>query len=759
MSRKKRTSFMDDLSGVETAAPSMLSMAEPVVSAPLVDDTFIFVPQTAQRYEPEEESLSLPDPVAMIKRAIQADLDPSVFTEKEFPRAANVIDWCHNPNLLGSDIRLYPKQFEVMTHFFKDCCYQCSDLDFIFDVPVDAHIDDLMDRFCLLEYGVCPRCRQNRTEMLSEWHLDPRFHAISTLDESITPRPVPPNEFTGVWGQRSGKSLIPGAILFTYILHRYLALPSVARYFDEPSNKVFDAVFVSPKLDQVRRNMWEPFRHAYQSSPWFAEYRAHRKDQEKKTGVTLYREQQTFLAFVGKRLAVHMSAANASTLRGGTRFFSTVDELAWFNVREDGKVATGARSGEQVYTALRNSLSTLQLAADWRRRHLGDYDALDAYMVNVSSPSSINDPIMQLGAVSPKRPRMFYTHYATWEVNPKWTLELLREQYDEATIQRDFAAIPPKAASPFFPDDGFETLTSLTYEPPKNAVKMFEYSIKIGEDPGGGRVMLQPTLSDIRPDRHTPRLLMVDNGEKKNAFAICIGRYLVDRDAILIEELIEVCPWKGHHIDLAWCYDEVVLKLVQSFNFMFVGYDRWESTYAINNLRMKHKTDAQRYSLKWKDFEAFRDDIRAAKVWFAKPEIDPAKLLSMRDLAMRARYPKAHLQVQLCTVNQFGKRVFKPDGGNDDLFRTSVLLHRFVRANQKLVAQKSKRVRIPGQQRFTARFASRGGAQQSSGQSRYSMTLGMGAQPQRPQQDSDQTRNRGRGVPRHRAVGGGRGRR
>jgi len=659
---------------------------------------------------PRDDELSLPNPVELIQQAIAADLDPAVFTEQPFPVADNIIHWCHSNDMLGGDIRLFPRQFEVLVHFFRDCCYSCSDLDYIFDVPVDASLDDLYDRFVLLRHGVCPKCKQNRTEILSEWMTDPSYRRHTNLDEDVDPRPVPPNEFVGVWGQRSGKSMVTASSAFTYILHRYLALPNINRYFDEPSNKVFEATFVAPKLDQVKIYMWEPFTYVYHESPWFREYLQHTKDREKKFGVQLYREQQTFLAFVGKRLAIHMSASNAQTLRGGTRFFATIDEYGWYNVKADGG-GRGVRSGEQVYAALRNSLSTLQEAADWRRNHLDDYDAIDAYMFNVSSPSSINDPIMQLGAAAPQRPRMFFSHHATWDVNPKWTRRSLEEQFDPDTVQRDYAAIPPKAASPFFRDDGFEILSSVTYEAPPNAVVPFEYDISIGEDPAGGRVMLQPRLTNIHSDRSTPRILTVDNGEKKNAFAVCMSRYLVDRDALLVESLIEVCPWKGHHIDLAWCYNEVVLKLCQHFNFIFVAYDRWESTYAINDLRMNHKVDAQRYSLAWKDFEAFRDDLQSAKVWFSKPEIDPGKLLKIQDPALRAQHPKAHLQVQLCTVNQFKKQVFKPDGGNDDLFRTVVLAHHFLRSNQKEITQKSRRARPAGavNQQFVARFASRHG--------------------------------------------------
>lgn len=672
-----------------------------------------------------DDTIELPDPVELIKRAIEADLDPAIFEEDEFPRAGNVIEWCTSPDFLGGDMKPFPKQFEHLVHFFRDCCYQCSDIDYIHNVPRAATYDELLDRFVLLNCGVCPKCKRNRHDILSEWFSDSRFRDYTDLKDSIIPRPAPHNEFVGVWGQRCGKSLMSGCFAFTYVLHRYLQLPSVNRYFDEPSSKVFDAAFVSPKLDQIRRNLWEPLRHAYQASPWFEQYRNYLKEREKRFGVPLYREQQTFVAFVGKRLSMHMSASNASTLRGGTRFWTCIDELAWFNVREDGKKATGARSGEQVYDALHRSLSTLQLASDWRRTQLKDYDALDAYMFNVSSPSSMYDPIMALSERSPSKVRMYYTWAPTWEIHPKFTEAALRELYEDENFERDYGAVPPKAAKPFFHDPDFTTLKSLVHEKPVNSFDLFNYSIEVADDPLSTRQVLQLLLKDIHPDLKTPRMLMVDNGETNNSFALTISRYMPERDGLLLEAAIEISPWRGHSIDLAWCYDEVVLTLCKNFNFLYVGYDRWESTYAINDLRMNHQIDAQRYSLKWADFEKFRDDLQAARIWFNEPEIDPDEVLKIRDLGLRARYPMAHLLAQICTVNQFGNKVHKPDGGNDDLFRTLVLHHYFLRKNIKDIKKRSKyMLRQGAQQRVVGQYVSRG----QMGGGRIRKVFGKGAQ-------------------------------
>ena len=122
--------------------------------------------------------------------------------------------------------------------------------------------------------------------------------------------------------------------------------------------------------------------------------------------------------------------------------------------------------------------------------------------------------------------------------------------------------------------------------------------------------------------------------------------------------------------------------MVRTFNIQKVLYDRWESSYAVQDLRTNYGVDAERYSLKWKDFEQFREGVRGARVGFPVPEVDPDELLQTNNLVERARTPRAHFLLQLTTVNQFGKIIAKPDQGNDDLFRCAVLARREI-ANNK----------------------------------------------------------------------------
>ncbi|KKN21811.1 hypothetical protein LCGC14_0921680, partial [marine sediment metagenome] len=577
---------------------------------------------------------TLPDPVELVRQAVKADLDSAVLKERRFDVAKNSIEWCTSHRYLNASDPLWPRQIEMLARFFEDVCYFCSDTDYVHNVLVDDSVGNVMDRFCLLEHGVCPRCQRNRLEMLQEWQRDPRYVKYHAWDSSVNLRGVPPNEFCGIWGQRSGKSFAVATFFWTYILHRYLAIPNVPAYYRLASNTVLEAVFVAPVKEQVKTYMWLPFFHVYDASPWFREYVDHLKSEEGKIGIPLYHRSVESLAFPSKRLAVYMKAANSGTLRGGTRIWATLDELGWFSATEDGKKRAGIKDGTEVFTSLNRSLRTVRTRANKRRSQLSDHDVLDAYMFCISSPSSVNDPIEQRAAIASKTPRMMHTRYATWEVNPEEDEETIREEEgsDEVKFKRDYCAQPPRAASPFIAQS---PLLQQLVDHEQTTRKLFVYEVAAQVEHDTGITLLRPTLKRRAADKITPRVLTVDNGEKQNSFSVCMASYYPEHDGILLEEFLEVAPYRHHQVDLQWCYDELVLGLVNTFNVVAVYYDRWESSYAVRDLRTNHHIDAERYSLKWKDFDQFREDLRGSKIWFPVPECDPEELLQTNNLVER----------------------------------------------------------------------------------------------------------------------------
>jgi hypothetical protein len=691
----------------------------PALTTPLQEtygDIYAALDAAAELGEQEQDG-EIPSPVDLMKLAISADLDPSIFTEQSFPVAENVIDWCRNSRFLGFTGELRPKQYEVLTRFFSDVCYLCSDADYVHNVPVDDDIGNVIDRFVLLRHGICPKCRRNRTEMLSDWLLDSRFRKYNDhFEDGVQLRPVPPNEFCGVWGQRSGKSYTVATFATPYILHRYLALPNPPRYFNRPANVLFQATFVAPTLYQVEDNLWNPFREVYENSPWFKEVRKYLQDEGKRLGVELYHAPKRFILFPSKRIIVHIQAASIITLRGATRIFFALDELGHFNVTEDGKRRVGVKDGTEVFNALENSLVTVRSQANRRRREMNDYNALDAYAFNISSPSSVSDPIMLRAAAASTSPRMLYTHFATWEVNPDEDEETIKEQKasDKESLMRDFYAIPPRALSPFFPNHTL--VKELVLE---DAAKEYLFTYKTEkEERSDGVSVLRPVLQDVHPDPFQARILGVDNGERRDSFALCVARYDPDNDSIIYEEFLEVAPYKGYYVDLGWCYTSLIIPLLQAFNPVQVVFDQWQSAVQIHDLRNNYGVEADQYTLKWKDFEDFGHSLNDVKVRLPVPETDPDDLMKIRTVALRADYPRAHFQLQLTTVEQFGRRIMKPNNGTDDLFKTAVLCHAQILKNKdKYTKRALGRGRHSGRGGSVGSFrgaSERGGARGSS---------------------------------------------
>lgn len=1145
-------------------------------------DYGIFVPKES------EDTSFLPDPVEMVRQAIACDLDSSALSEHRFAESTNIIDWCRGHQWLNASTELFPRQIEVLSRFFEDICYFCSDAEYVHNVPVDDRVGDVLDRFCFLQHGVCPNCKRNRREMLEDWIKDSRYGRLRTStgsyegfswDQAVIPRPVPPNEFVGIWGQRSGKSLLVATFMWTYILHRLLAQTSLPRYYRIMDNAVLEAAFVAPTKHQVEKYMWMPFMNMWDSSPWFKQVTRYLEQESKRLGVSLYRRQQTFIIFPGKRLAVHMLAANSANLRGGTRVFCLVgntlvnttkglipieqkqdlinnqiyingethavvthidagkkpvvqvtlrrgfsltataqhrlrvlthdltvtwkrvgdlvigdciavglgatfstqllltympkkevtymlqvcefvankgsfcfsdicsaidaknirsflhplvkrgmltkkgklggnynyaitdkfdlnllkkemrrpkfktrdnaifptemtedlgyllgyyvsegsysenakiftftntdkrvidhfvscfertfgvqpyvsfcasaqnrkavytvvvscpiikdflryvglkpsvshtksvpwsilqapkqvvlaflsayiegdghistkticasscsqrlikqlqllllrlkilsqiiterkakaatektdfhhalyglrlhrpsaiqlaklltcctkgkdfdfnlsrlshddfkvpfltpycdasysaqpkwiyttsslnavhdnyaidrlqkerpdlhnrvmalqdtdtvwlpvtnlaqlglksvydltisgdehafiangvvvhncsdDELGWFNSTEDGKKRASVRDGTEVFTSLERSLRTVRSGAERRRKQLGDFNAIDGYMANISSPSDISDPIEQRASIAPKSFRMFFTRYKTWDVNPNEDEDLIREETAGSPIKftRDYCAIPPMATNPFIQDE--KVIDQIIAD---KAPRICEVTVQ-AEQQTEGLALLRPKLSKLIADHAIPRCIAIDNGERKNSFALCVARYYPEQDGMLVEELVEVAPAQGSMVDLASCYNDLILPLVKQLRCIHVVYDQWESSYAVADLRTNHKIDAQRYSLKWKDFELFRQDLLGLRVFMGKPEVAWRQVLATTDLVERAQWPRAHFQSQLATVNEQGKRLTKPLKGNDDLFRTVTLAHYFITKHREL---------------------------------------------------------------------------
>jgi len=626
-----------------------------------------------EKRKPEGEIL---DPTDLLLEAISNGLDAGYaqIDDRDIERAPNAVVWMLSPKYLN--IKPYPKQIEDAIHIFTAACYFCSDTEYLLDIPVDEKLGNIRDRTVLMRYGKCPRCGRNAMEMRREWCLDP----ANTFGGRI--RPVPPNDIVALEGQRSGKST-KTAMFSTWVLHQYLMLPNPTKYFNLLENVgALHSTFVSVTAEQAWENLWQPFSDFIDSSPWFRRYHKWLDDRGKELGIELWNKPDTYLWYGVKRLALSFAPADQRTLRGRTRFIGAVDEIGWFGASKDRTGTSRVRAdGDGTVRALDRSLATLRNNSIKKRKK--GKNPPDAYLFTISSPSSRTDPIMRRYKKAERSLRMYYVKRETWNSNPNFTEESLREQEgdaDERDFQCDFAVNPPYSDDPWW--DSLDALMELCS--PKDQ-HLWYGKPQIVRDPTSQRTRyLTYKIEKMNTDKMTPRILAFDMGHKACSFSWVIARYDKQEDTVIVEDVGELAPNQElqERIHFGAMWDDLIKPLIENFLFLNIVWDRWESTRYVADIRTKYKIRADQYSPGMKDGKNFKSDMLNGRIVFPKPECAISELEVGDNVAMALK-PKAHLLFQCLTARNGNGLPLKPHGkmNNDDTLRAALLAQIYIRAN------------------------------------------------------------------------------
>lgn len=619
-----------------------------------------------------EDSNSFEMLQGLVDQVINTGLDPSIFdVDLDVKFAKNVIEFTVGPEFMNMPI--WARQAEQAVRLFCDYCPKCTDEEFFSDIPVNASVGTFRSKVVLLEDGVCPVCSKNRRDLFDRlpWEL------VSCL------------------GQRSGKTALTGGIVVPYYVHRFLGFKNPARFYGLMSNSFFEITFVAVTAGQAKRTLWTAFKEAISQSPWFTDYISKVRDVERDRGFdkgTLFKLMDSFIWFGNKQLGCSYAAADMKTLRGSTRVVSAIDELAWFNASKEAVRA----NADETYTALSNSLRSVRSASDvlWDQ---GEYKTLPGMMINISSPSSQYDKMMSLLKEGEKDKRKVCFHLASWEASPLITRKSLEteEQNNPVNFWRDFGARPPVADSPFI--ESKQAIMDMQL-PSKPIISWRPKFIRDKVDPDKNRyvgVDVMGSLADNRV-RMVPRVIAVDCGEMQNSFAIGIyhlepadgdggNRFNVVTDAVIeakpekIQETGEIIPV---HFPTMFGVVKSLCDRNKGLHIAAVLYDRWQSTSQIQELR-EMKVKAERYSPRDNDFKSLRNLVYAGNFKMPQWEHKEFTDLDITDVQQVRLAPYTHMAVQFATVREIGLKVIKPEVGDDDLFRTSVLAAWYMNENQK----------------------------------------------------------------------------
>lgn len=623
---------------IETPMPDVL--AEPSGnSLPMV------VPGTIDTFDIQE----------VLKKAISSKsiVSPDIkINDGDFALADNFLEFCLNPKLLNQ--KPYASQALIGLRLFGEWCIHCSDKDYFDNYGVGDTLDHVQSKIVPLVHGKCPHCKRSQQKAYMRGRINLYYElAISA-------------------GQRSGKSAVV-AMLSAYITHRMLKLQKPNEVYGLLPSNTLHGTFVALTYAQAKDTLWDPFYGNILASPWFQEYHSMLDDYTARTGEELYKLNDTFVMYRHRRLLMYPAGPDKRTLRGRTRFLSSIDELGWFdNSADSGKVKMDAT---QVYQALERSLLTVRAAADnlWSK---GFTDIPTGYFINVSSPSSVRDKIMELVRKSQGSRVILGLIRPTWEMNPGVLRDnpvIVNEfKNDPIGAMRDYGAQPPLSSNQFL---SAGIVTGAIGDKP-NAV------ILQHQEKRSKKTKDMMRFATIQKARRTgkPSCLALDAGYVNNSFAMAIG-HLADHKFPVIDAVMEVMPLPGVPLNFSRIYKSVIVPMLDARNVQLVAADRWNSIKILSDIEEDHEVQTRQYSLKYADMRLFKDYLEDKRILLPNPKRELDEITTYD----QSNYPSVfkndaigHFYLQLLTVQDTGSQIIKGDQLTDDMVRASMLCVRML---------------------------------------------------------------------------------
>jgi hypothetical protein len=531
-------------------------------------------------------------------------------------RTPNAVEWGTGAKWLGVDSLFHHvRQYQILRDFFQLRCPlpSCNDQS---EAAADCwgkgreylQSENLLVFNTSANEDVCPSCKTTR----SEFNQDKLFTLY--------------NQMHLVCGMRSGKTSV-AAVMGTYIEHCIIALGhkhGLDKYFKQLPGQKLDITFIASTDVQSKDTIWAKYTELRRHSDWYQNYVRWTKklEVEQKTPNGMkplsYEELEKEIRndFLG--LNVKSMNSNSGGMAGRTRIAAFVDELARFEVSDT------ARGADEVYRVLENSLRTIRSISvknpeiPW----LGT-------MVSVSSPISIEDKSMRLLKQAPQIKGMYAKHYATWDFNPEQPRDMFDDDFSKDPIgaMRDFGAMPPSAASPLISDP--DMFRRMAIQPDLKPTTQFRQVVHTDR---AGREYISAQLTNSRLSSDGERFICFDASSSFDQFAgACAhGEWVETPEG---RQLITVYDWvfrllpEGKPRRDVW-FDfvvQVIEQMAKSYVIGRVEFDRWQSTYLIQQIRDRGISTEMR-GTKTDDFLKFVADVNFSRVRMLPPNPDDAQL-------------------------------------------------------------------------------------------------------------------------------------
>lgn len=467
--------------------------------------------------------------------------------------------------------------------------------------------------------------------------------------------------------------------LWSYQTHQLLKLKNPSAFYGIKAGTILHMNMVGLTYTGVKQAVWDPFMATVSDAPWFKLYHEILDDAAERVGEDeLYKIKDGFVFYKNASLWLAPSSPSRRNLRGRTRVFAGVDEMGHFSENQD-RVNI---SGLEVWRALTRSMSTVRPAIR-RLRKRGVVGVPQAITVSISSPWEVSDPQMQLFNSS-QRPEMRKTMLSvkrpTWEANPDVTFEDLADEFalDPVSAWRDYGCAPPYSTASFV--NGIEPFKRVIDRKHKNAVSQRTIAVKPPKKRRRGsetRVAVSARLEFRWEDAVLPKIMAFDAGKMKNSFAVCVA-HLDENGELSYDAFVEIRPRHNKPVSFNRVYDDVLVPLVKRMNVRVCISDRWQHEKIVGDLDENYGVIHFPHTLKYGEFQAWRDDLLQGRFTMPRPECTAKEILNVEgseEEAFDDRPVAQFVRQSIRVVDVPGRTVDKPSIGNDDVFRVGVLAH------------------------------------------------------------------------------------
>lgn len=675
-----------------------------------IKESRIILPGDQEIIMPEDFDIkalmdSAEDPVTGAVRNLKID-------DRDLPHAKNFYDYSYR--IIGKDANPpWARQMWTGLMACGEVCTHCTKRKYIEDItniPKKMDSEYITDVMTLLEYGICPKCKRHKWDLIKNYNLHDYIQLV------------------GVLGQRSGKSSSSSGGIASYLAHCYFKFPDLATMSpkDMQASTELTATFVSLTFAKAQSVMWTPFKRMIEESKWFGEYFKILDHAKEKYGKEFYRRSTFYTVIYHKNMRFYPTGPKSSTLRGDTRLFALLDELGLFplpkgDAEEDGD--SERANADEAHKSLMNSLTTVQTIR-WRLLQEGYSSVPASLMMSVSSPYSLRDKVMRLLRES-KTPEgskyILGINLPTWEANPGMERDtpIIAAAYaaNAEKAERDYGANPPTVHSRFVSVKAYRDTVFVNGQNSHNFIYQFD-------TPG----YIYGKIERIRTFRW-PSVVSIDAGVVNNSFTICGQHYDFDTGKTVKTTILECMPQDGRRVNFNLLYLNVILPLCKDLNAVALLADQWQGIDILHRIEVdmgnnplgKPRCKAVQYSPKRRQFDSYVSMLDSGNILAPMVNSDiKQRILDGQIDEYRTEMvnkPVEHLYLQLNTVQDTGpgRCPGKGDGYTDDLFRASVLgvsmihnekvMARLVEAKGFVYEGQGNRARMPA-----PGFASRSGS-------------------------------------------------